>query len=111
IGINLLHKVRESCNPEIDPLKKAMVTEIAGLDIGLGIKASLGLEGRDSMIIKTGPSLFPSTEMGHPVRNVHIDSIDARSGDLPNTLHVDLAPFGGVRTNPDILIALPDPKG
>ena len=67
-------------------------------------------ERSNGVIVEAGPAIFPTVKMGHPIRNVYVDTIDTGSCDLPDSFHVDLAPFRGVGTDPDILVALGDPK-
>src|SRR5262249_14628787 len=61
-------------------------------------------------VVETRPSVFPAVEMRHPVRNVYIDSVNSGCGNLPDALHVSVAPRLGVGTDPDIFVTWPDPE-
>ena len=45
-----------------------------------------------------------------PERDVHVDPVDTGGCNLPDPLHINLAPCRGVGTDPDILVTLGDPK-
>ena len=76
----------------------------------LRIEAGLGLECRHRGIVEARPGVLPAVKVRHPIRNVHVDAVDARRGDLAHALHVDLAPFFCVRTDPDVLVARTYPE-
>src|SRR2546426_12820126 len=61
-------------------------------------------------IVETRPTVLPSIKMRHPVRNIHVNAINAGRCDLSHPFHVDLAPFGCIGSDPDILVALANPK-
>ena len=48
--------------------------------------------------------------MRHPVRDVHINSVNTGGRNFTHTLHVLLAPLLCIRSDPHIFIAFPDPK-
>src|SRR4051794_7273152 len=108
--INLMQKVRERLKSKRYPLAESRIRKIPQLHIVFRVQSTLLLERRDRVVVKTGPRLFPTFEMRHPVRNIDIDPINPSLRDLPHTLHVDLAPLACVWADPDILIAFPDPE-
>ena len=87
------------------------VRKVAEGQIVLGIQTRAFLECGNGVIIKACPAVLPSIEMCHPVRNVDVDAVYTCARDLSNSFHVDLAPFSGIRTDPDIFVALVNPKG
>ena len=48
--------------------------------------------------------------MRHPIRNIDVDAVNARGCNLAHALHVDLAPFGGIRTHPHVLVPGSNPE-
>src|SRR6202167_2142536 len=110
VPVNLRHEISERLNSEIDPLPKIRVRKISQLQIFLRIKPSLFLESSHGVIVKASPGVFPSIEVRHPVRDVHINPINPRTCNLPDVFHINLPPIRRIRTNPDILIPLANPE-
>src|SRR5439155_23445992 len=109
-AINLRHEVREGLNSEFNPLAKIRIAERTQFQIFLCVQPRLLPEGGDGVIVETRPTLPPSIRMRHPVRNIHVNAINAGRCDLSHPFHVDLAPFGCIGSDPDILVALANPK-
>src|SRR5579883_1449755 len=107
---NLAQEGGEGGDSEIHPLAKIRVREIAELQIPARIEIRLLLESGDGKIVETGPGVLPALEVSHPVRNIHINAVDAGCGDLANALHINFAPWGGVGTDPDVFITWANPK-
>ena len=107
---NLLHEICNRLDAKIDPAAEIRIGKIAELQIFLGVEPRLLPECRHGVVVKAGPCLLPAVEMRHPVRNVDVDAINARRGDLPDPLHVRLAPRRGVGSDPHILISFGNPK-
>ena len=105
------HELRDGLDAEVDPLAEMRIREIAKLHIPTGIEAGLATEGLHRVVVEARPGVLPAVEVRHPIRNVHVDAIDARRRDLTHPLHVLLTPGRGVWGDPDILVALPDPEG
>src|SRR5207245_7466866 len=53
----------------------------------------------------------PSVEVGHPVRNVHVQSVDTGCRNLPDSLHIGLAPVRCIWADPYVFIPWLDPEG
>src|SRR5438067_12891560 len=104
-----MHEVGEGLNSELHPLAEVRVGKISEFQFVLSVEPGLLLESRDSVLIETRPRIFPAFEMRHPVGNINVNAIDAASRDLPNTLHVDLAPFDRVGASPHVSVSLFDP--
>src|SRR5208282_3781379 len=49
-------------------------------------------------------------EVGHPVRDIHVNSVDASARDLAHAFHVGLTPIWRIRADPYILIAFSYPE-
>ena len=103
-------KFREGVDTEIEPFTKIGILKVAELQILLRVQSSFIAEGGDGGIIKAGPGIFPSVKVGHPVRNVDVDTVNARCGDLPHMLHIDFSPVHGVGANPYVFVARTDPE-
>src|SRR5438132_5829439 len=110
ILIELTYEIDEGLNSKIDPLAEVRVGKISELKVVLRIESRLLLESRDCIVIETRPGIFPAFEMRHPVRNVNVNAVDAGPRDLPDTFHVDLAPFPRIRSHPNIFVSFLDPK-
>ena len=95
--IDLGHELGDGLDAEIDPLAEVRIREVADFDISLGIETGLPPERRDGVVVEARPRVFPAIEVGHPVRDVHVDAIDACRRNLADALHVLLAPRRGVR--------------
>src|SRR5664279_4461098 len=104
--INLCHKVCDRLHAEVHPFAEVRICEVAEFEISLGIESSLLLKSRDGVIVKTRPRILPAIEMRHPIWNVHVNSINASSSNLTNTLHVRLAPLRRVGADPHIFVTL-----
>jgi len=87
---NLLDKIRHGLDAKINPPAKISILQVAQLEILLRIQPGFFAECLNRAIIKTRPGVFPAFKVGHPVRNIDINSIDSRRGDLSNALHVDI---------------------
>ena len=111
VAIDLAHEVGDGLDAEIDPPAEMRVREIADVQIPAGIEAGLPAEGLHGVVVEARPRVLPAIEVRHPVRDVHVDAIDTRRGDLAHPRHVLLAPGRGVRRDPDVLVALSDPEG
>src|SRR5437870_13831590 len=94
-----MHEVGEGLNSELHPLAEVRVGKISQFQFVLSVERGLLLESRVSVVIETGPRIFPAFEMRHPVGNINVNAIDAVSSDLSNTLHVVLATFHRVSSD------------
>src|SRR5438094_8429510 len=103
-----MHEVGEGLNSELHPLAEVRVGKISQFQFVLSVERGLLLESRDSVVIETGPRIFPTFEMRHPVGNINVNTIDAGSRDLPKTLHVNLAPFHSVGSDPHVFVSFLD---
>src|SRR5580704_6598344 len=110
-AVDLTQKICERLNSELNPLAKRRVRKISQLQVVLRVEPGLLLERRNRIVVKARPGIFPSVEMRHPIRDVDIDSVNACGRDLPHPLHISLPPLGGVRTDPDVLVAGANPEG
>ena len=68
------------------------------------------MERLDRVLIKARPSVFPTLEVRHPIGNVDINPVNPSAGNLPDPLHINLAPLRRVRAHPYVLITLLDPE-
>ena len=109
--VDLPHEVGQRLDPKIDPATKIWVREIAQLQFAPRVQPGLLTEGRHGRIIEARPTVLPSIEVRHPVRDIDVDAVNARCGDLPHSLHINLAPLRRVGTDPHILVTLNDPEG
>src|SRR5207245_10102188 len=100
-----MHEVGEGLNSELHPLAEVRVGKISQFQFVLSVERGLLLESRDSVVIETGPRIFPTFEMRHPVGNIKVNTIDAASCDLANTLHVDLERFHRIGSHPHLFVA------
>src|SRR5262249_3847118 len=87
---NLSHEVSHGFDTEVDPLAEIRVVGVAKLQVFLGVETGLFAECGDGRVVKAGPRLLPAFEVRHPVRDVHVDTVDSCSGDLPHAFHVQL---------------------
>ena len=109
-AVDFLNEIGDGLDAEINPFSKVGIGKITKLQVPAGIEATTFSERGNRVIVEAGPTIFPPLKMRHPVRNVHVDAIDSSGGDLPDSAHVNLAPFRRVGTNPDILVAFGDPE-
>ena len=110
VAIDLAHEVGDGLDAEIDPPAEMRVREITHVQIPAGIEAGLPAEGLNGVVVEARPRVLPAIEVRHPIRDVHVDAIDTRRGNLAHPRHVLLAPGSGVRRDPDVLVALSDPE-
>src|ERR1700674_2392932 len=75
------------------------------------VRTGAAPESTYGIFVETCPSIFPAIEVGHPIGNIHIDSVNPRCGNFAHALHVICAPFYCVWADPHIFITWPDPKG
>src|ERR1700691_2420719 len=108
--VSLLHEIGERLNSEIDPFSETGVRKVSQLQVFLRIKPRLLFERSHRVIVEAGPTVFPAIEVGHPVGNVHVNSVDSRGRNLPYPLHVSFSPGWRVRANPHILVTLRYPE-
>src|SRR5581483_10743051 len=62
------------------------------------------------VVVEARPGVFPAFEVRHPIRNIDIDPIDSGARNLPDPLHVDLAPGRSIGADPDIFVTLSYPE-
>src|SRR4029077_838297 len=82
VPIDLANELGDGLDAEIDPPAEMRVREIAHVQIAAGIEAGLPAESLHGVVVEARPRVFPALEVGHPVRDVHVDAIDTRGGDL-----------------------------
>ena len=104
-------EIGEGLNAKVNPTAKVGIGKVSQLQIFFRIESRLFFKRRHGIVIEAGPSVFPAVEVGHPVGNVDVDTVNSGRRDLPDALHVSSSPFRSIRTNPNILIAGSDPKG
>src|ERR1700676_5309695 len=74
------------------------------------VQAGAAPESIYGVFVKTCPGIFPAVEVSHPIRNVHVKSVDARCGNLAHALHVSFPPFYGIRADPHVFVTGSDPE-
>src|SRR3954468_19421589 len=77
ILVDLAHELRNCLDSEVDPFAKVRVSEISNLQILAGVQASLLTECRHCVVVETRPTLFPTLEVRHPVRDIDVNSINS----------------------------------
>ena len=110
ISINVGDEVGQCADAKVHPFAEVVTREVAQLQVVTRIQSGFVFEGSDCVIVKAGPGVFPTFEVRHPIRDVYIYAINTCASNLANALHVDLAPFGGEGTDPNVFISLLDPE-